>query len=171
MWVRKTKTAAIFLRRATFSLVSRVGRNIGFGFRAEIGVKRLRFRGGAPPRGQLLDPHDTDSAGLREGQGHARAKGERWLGDMCSVHAHLPARNQLCRQPARLEKTRVPEPLVDTLGLAQEFLSLRPIKACANGLSGSIAFSLRGGRASKLRGFCPPSPFGLGLPLPFGFPF
>ena len=105
----------------------------------------------------MVDADHPDLPCLRKGQGHAGAQRESRLGDVQPIDAKFATRDDLGRQPARLKKTRMPEPLVDALGLGQEFLSFSPIKACANGLSGSIR-SFLGGRAWKLRPFWPPSP-------------
>ena len=141
-----------------------------FLFRRQIGIERLRLGRWPPAGGQMFDADHPDLPGLREGQRHAGAKREGGLSDMQPIDAELAARDDLGRQPARLEKPCVPEPLIDALGLGQEFLSFSPISACANGLSGSMR-SFLGGRAWKLRPFWPPSLLWSGLPLPFGLPF
>lgn len=107
----------------------------------------------------MFHPDDANPLCLREGQRHADAQRKGGFDDMRAIDPKFTAGDKLRGKPARLEEAGMPKPLVDALGVAQDFLSLSPIKACANGLSGSIGFSLRGGRASKERGFCPPSGF------------
>ena len=77
----------------------------------------------------MFNADHPDLARLREGQRHAGAKRESSLGDMQPIDAKLAAGDNLGRQPARLEEPRVPEPLVDALGLGQEFLSFSPMSA------------------------------------------
>ncbi len=119
---------------------------------AQIGVTGLRFRGGAAAVGQGYNPHHAHGLALREGQNIPRADGSCGFGNPRAVHPHRPLLNNTGGKAAGFEEPRVPQPFINPqgrAGLGQPF-SFRPIKACANGLSGSMR-SFFSGLALKLR--------------------
>ena len=99
--------------------------------RREVGVERLGFRGRTAPGGERFDADHANTPRLREGEREAGFQGIRRFRHARAVNPNMPARDQLGRQPARFEKPRAPEPLVEALSLGggQLFLSFSPINA------------------------------------------
>ena len=141
--------AAIFLRRAAALLVSGVGASGGDGSffrrRCKVFVKRLRLGRGAPPVSTGQNPHDFGVVRLDKSQHVARADSARRFTDRLAVDAYLTPSHDTGCQTARFEESRVPKPFVQPDGGARVRQSfLKPAKAAAKGLSGSICFSRLG---------------------------
>jgi len=139
--------APIALGWATFSFIFRRGWDVWpLLWWAKVFIQRLRLGGGAAPFAKRNDAHNTGGARLWKRQNIARRDSMGGFRHLVAIHTHMPGRNQLGRQAARFEKPRMPKPFVQAdFGryLAQasapdQPLSFSPIRAAANGLSGSI---------------------------------
>lgn len=114
--VGKIEGAAIFLGGSPFSVKARISRNIVLG-RCEVRIERLRLGRRSAPLSERLDADDTHTTALRKGQRMTGADLKGGLADALAIHPHARRLHEPGCQPARLEKTRVPEPLVEALGV------------------------------------------------------
>ena len=140
-------------------------------WRVQIFVKRLRLWGGTAPVPDAQNLDHTYVLFLGKCQNITRFHRSSGFGNRRCIHPHLARLNQPGRQGSRFEEPRVPQPFIQTLARTHYFLS--PIKAAANGLSGSMRSFFAGPDwkdFALLSRFGPPLPFGLPLPLPWGLP-
>lgn len=166
------QVSAIPLCRAPFPVGTGVLETaVGLGRRRrQVFVKRLRLRGRAAPGAEAKNFHNLGFGLFHKCQNIARPHSAGGFTDGRAAHPDFTSRHNPGGDAARLVKPRMPKPFIQpdrVAGLIRQS-RLRPMRAAAKGLSGSIFFSCFG-FASNRCGLSRVSGLPRGLPLPRGF--
>ena len=107
--------------------------------RGHVNIKRLRLSRRSTPFRQRLNADHADLATLAKRQDVPAANRRCVLGYPFTVHLNVPVTDLACREAARLEEARLPQPAIEAIfgGALPYDLTLRAARA-AKGLSGSI---------------------------------